>query len=102
MINLNGFEQSLKNNAPPQQASVYLQALWYDAKGDWNKAHSLVDGLEGSAAAAVHAYLHRVEGDNRNANYWYRRANKPMPDISLKEEWKLLVVQFLNGKHDEY
>ncbi len=92
-MNLNEFEQSLTNNAPPQNASVYLQALWYDAKGDWNKAHSLVDSLQGSTAAAVHAYLHRVEGDNWNANYWYKRANKKMPDISLKEEWKRLVEE---------
>lgn len=92
-MNMNEFEQSLTNNAPPQNASVYLKALWYDAKGNWKKAHSLVDSLEGSTAAAVHAYLHRVEGDMRNANYWYRRANKPTPDISLKEEWKMLVKE---------
>lgn len=96
-MNLNEFEQSLKGNAPPQQASVYLQALWYDADGDWKKAHSLVDNLEGSTAAAIHAYLHRVEGDSGNANYWYKRANKQMPDTSLKEEWKLLVEECLNG-----
>lgn len=93
MMNLYEFEQSLTNNEPPQQASVYLQALWYDAKGDWNKAHSLVDNLNGSTAAAVHAYLHRVEGDKWNANYWYKRASKQMPDISLKEEWKTLVEE---------
>ncbi len=97
MTNLNEFEQSLKHNVPPQQASVYLQALWYDAKGDWNKAHSLVDSLQGSTAAAVHAYLHRLEGDMGNANYWYKRANKQMPGIGLKEEWKTLVEKCLNG-----
>lgn len=88
------FEESLKTNELPD-VSVYLQALWYDAKGDWNKAHSLVDNLSGSTAAAVHAYLHRVEGDTWNANYWYSRAGRKMPDKSLQDEWKVLAEELL-------
>ncbi len=95
MMTPSAFEASLSNNAPPQNISVYLQALWYDAKGDWNKAHQLVDSLPGSQAAAVHAYLHRVEGDNWNANYWYSKAGRKMKEISLKEEWKELTEELL-------
>ncbi len=97
MITINDFKTSLQKNEPPQNASVYLQALWYDANGDWNKAHSLVDSLQGSTAAAVHAYLHRVEGDNWNANYWYKKANKKMPDVSLQEEWKALAEELISS-----
>lgn len=93
MITMNDFETSLQGQEPPKETSVYLQALWYDAKGNWKKAHSLVDDLEGSTSAAVHAYLHRVEGDNWNANYWYKRAGKTMPDMSLQEEWNALVEE---------
>ncbi|MDQ2753668.1 MAG: hypothetical protein M3R72_11665 [Bacteroidota bacterium] len=89
------FENSTKQNQLPSGASVYLQALWYDAKGDWKTAHNLVDSLEGSTAAAVHAYLHRVEGDNGNAGYWYKRADRKIPEISLQEEWKRLVEELL-------
>ncbi len=41
-------------------------------------------------ACLIHGYLHRVEGDLGNAQYWYRRANKFMPDNSLEEEWNRL------------
>ena len=95
MVTLTAFEKSLENITPPEKLSVYLQALWYDAKGDWNKAHRLVDSLSGSTAATVHAYLHRVEGDNRNANYWYQKAGRKMSDVSLQEEWKELVKELL-------
>lgn len=91
------FEKSLAGQHPPPHASVYLQALWYDAKGDWDKAHSLVDSLADKTACRVHAYLHRVEGDNWNASYWYSRAGKSMPAISLKEEWQQLVQSLLQG-----
>ncbi len=95
MISPETFEQSLKNGQAPQGISVYLQSLWHDAHGDWQSAHDLVDSLPGSKAAAVHAYLHRVEGDHWNANYWYNRAGRKMPDVSLKEEWKTLVAEFI-------
>lgn len=91
MTNIQAFEESLSGNQPPANASVYLQSLWYDAKGDWDKAHSLIDHLSDKTACRVHAYLHRVEGDRWNANYWYTKAGETMPDVSLKEEWVMLV-----------
>ena len=37
--------------------------------------------------AWVHAYLHRKEGDQGNASYWYSRADRKMPQGSLNKEW---------------
>ena len=93
-MNTVAFEESIQKNMPPE-VSVYLKALWYDAKGDWQKAHNLVDNLDGKTAAAVHAYLHRVEGDTWNANYWYTRAGRKMPNLTLQEEWRALVNELL-------
>jgi hypothetical protein len=39
----------------------------------------------------VHAYLHRKEGDSWNADYWYRKAGKKRPDVSLEQEWETIV-----------
>ena len=89
------FKDSLKENQPPPDLSIYLLSLWYDGKGDWNKAHSLVDSLSGQEAARIHAYLHRKEGDLGNANYWYRQAYSQMPATDLKIEWRILVESFL-------
>ena len=85
------FKNSLAKDFPPEGLSVYLQALWYDAKGDWQTAHDLVDQLDGQTAAHVHAYLHRKEGDRWNAQYWYNRAKQPMPNQSLDAEWEELL-----------
>ena len=82
------FRESLAHENPPADLSVYLQSLWYDAKNEWNKAHSLVDSLEDKTACWVHAYLHRKEGDKWNANYWYTKAGKTMPADSLTKEWE--------------
>lgn len=89
------FILTIENDEQPPNLPLYLQALWYDAKGDWNKAHSLIDSLDDDNSCWVHAYLHRKEGDTSNADYWYKRAGKTRPDISLSEEWKNLAMEFL-------
>lgn len=76
--------------------SPILLALWYDAKGNWDLAHDQVDHLQGKSAARIHAYLHRKEGDQWNANYWYSKAGEEVPSQSLEEEWESLVKRFLS------
>jgi len=94
-MQLTAFQLSLKDDLLPAGISVYLLAMWYDAHGNWDKAHKLVDSLEDAAACWVHAYLHRKEGDDWNADYWYRKAGKKRPDISLEQEWETIVKSLL-------
>ena len=61
-MNAEEFRASLTQEAPCKELSAPLTALWWDAKGDWSRAHTLVDELETLAGMAVHAYLHRKEG----------------------------------------
>ena len=79
----------------PANVSVYLESLWYDGKGDWDKSHTAIQDVEDKNAAWIHAYLHRKEGDIWNADYWYNRAGKKRPATSLHEEWENLVKEFL-------
>ncbi|MDR6289324.1 MULTISPECIES: hypothetical protein [Inquilinus] len=79
--------RSLADDRPPASLTPPLAALWWDAKGDWAKAHGCVDSEDGSDAAWAHAYLHRKEGDLGNAGYWYRRAGRPVSALSLDQEW---------------
>ena len=72
-----------------------LAALWHDARGDWEQAHTVVQDDHSADAAWVHAYLHRKEGDISNARYWYTRAGKPEFTKSLDEEWDALAKAFL-------
>lgn len=77
------------------ELSLELQSLWHDVKGDWEKAHTLVQDLNTKEAAWVHAYLHRKEGDISNAAYWYRRAGKPEFKGGLGHEWEEIVTALL-------
>ena len=94
-MDISGFKATLSANTPPAEFDVCLQALWHDAHGDWNAAHRLVDSLEQEDAYHVHAYLHRKEGDQGNASYWYRRAGKPKPSYPLQHEWEEITILLL-------
>ncbi|WP_161855047.1 hypothetical protein [Bradyrhizobium sp. CCBAU 051011] len=91
------FRASLADNAPASGLDQPLAGLWWAAKGDWDRAHKIVQD-EGSAEAAwVHAYLHRVEGDLGNAGYWYRQAGQPVAKDSLEAEWERIVTALLGS-----
>ncbi|MEB2785193.1 hypothetical protein [Algoriphagus persicinus] len=85
----------LKSEDKINHYNPILKALWYDGNGDWERAHDQVDSLDGKDAARIHAYLHRKEGDQWNADYWYRRAGETSPDLTLEEEWADLLGRFM-------
>jgi hypothetical protein len=85
------FKASLDGAAPAPDLSAPLAGLWWAAKGDWDKAHKLVQDEDTAHAAWVHAYLHRVEGDLGNAGYWYRQAGQPVAKDTLEAEWERIV-----------
>ena len=94
-MDLEAFRASLSGAAPPAGLGGALDALWYEAKGDWDRAHRLAQGESGAAGAWVHAYLHRVEGDAANAAYWYRQAGRPVAQAPVKDEWAQVVQALL-------
>jgi len=93
-MTIEDFRGSLTASSPPASLTPALTALWWDARGDWERAHSCAQDDEGPEGAWVHAYLHRKEGDRGNAGYWYRRAGKAFCEESLSEEW-LSITQTL-------
>ena len=82
---------------PPGGLSDLLASLWWDKKGDWDKAHFIAQSIPTVQGSAVHAYLHREEGVMWNADYWYSRAGRQRPNIPLEEEWRQLVEEMLAG-----
>lgn len=77
-----------------------VRALWHESAGDWEAAHRTVQELDTPEAALVHAYLHRREGDEANAAYWYRRAGRPVQRGALDEEWNAIASELLPAPHD--
>lgn len=95
-MDLQEFTLTASRDAPPAGLIPALEALWYLRKGDWHRAHSIVqEHEEAPAYAQIHAHLHRIEGDPANAGYWYRRAGKKATAMALEDEWKMLVTKFL-------
>ena len=86
------FKQSLAADAPPAGLSLAAAALWWDAKGKWDRAHECAQEQEDKVGAWVHAYLHRKEGDLSNADYWYAQAGRSRPNATLDEEWAEIVM----------
>ncbi len=95
-MDLQDFRQSLKAERPPRGLPAPLRALWHEARGNWDRAHQIVQSEGGQAAARVHAYLHRREGDLSNADYWYSRAGAERPRGPLEKEWESLVGSLLD------
>jgi len=95
-MNPEQFRVSVAEEAPRDGLSAPLTALWWDAKGNWARAHALVDELETKDGMAVHAYLHRKEGSASNAEYWYDRAGRGFHRSSLDDEWTALVEALLS------
>jgi hypothetical protein len=94
-MNTEEFRASLSQEEPPALLPAPLAALWWDVKGDWARAHALVDELETPEGMAVHAYLHRKEGEAWNADYWYKRAGRGFHRDTLEGEWEALVEGLL-------
>lgn len=99
-MTLTEFRSSVQD-APSPAAGLapLLQALWHDARGDWDRAHQLAQDVETKDGAWVHAYLHRKEGDPDNARYWYRRAGRAESAASLDDEWTEIADALLSA-HD--
>ncbi len=87
------FRKAVGGATAPAGASGAVLALWHDARGDWDGAHSAAQDDASKAGAWVHAYLHRKEGDPGNAGYWYARAGRRMPaaGVTLEAEWEQIA-----------
>jgi len=94
-MTLQELRDSLRTHGPPEELSLALAGLWWDAKGNWAKAHESAQRDGTPAGAWVHAYLHRKEGDLSNAAFWYQRAGKVPASGSLEEEWNQITGSLL-------
>jgi hypothetical protein len=94
-MDLTEFRASTAMNEPPAGLGLPLQTLWWEAKGDWTRAHECAQADRTRAGSSVHAYLHRVEGDLSNAGHWYSRAGRPPVSGALADEWAALASEFL-------
>jgi hypothetical protein len=95
-MTIDELRQSVSAATPPEGLSQAVTALWYDARGNWEEAHRIAQDVpDDEGGAWIHAYLHRKEGDEGNAAYWYRRAQQPVARDSLADEWARIATALL-------
>lgn len=91
------FKTTLSSSKPSEDLPDLLKAMWYEGKNNWEAAHNIAQDISSKDGSWIHAYLHRKEGDQGNAAYWYHRAGKPIPRVSLQEEWEQIVTELLQS-----
>ena len=91
------FRSTLVQAHAPEGLTPALRAMWEDAKGNWNEAHSIAQTIADETGSWIHAYLHRKEGELGNAGYWYRRASQPAASDTLEAEWARIVSRLLSS-----
>lgn len=80
------FILTLDGDEPPPFATPVLHAVWHGLRGDWDAAHELAQAQDDPEGAWVHAWLHRIEGDLGNAEYWYQRAGRQPRHDATRDE----------------
>lgn len=58
------------------------RALRHLEQGDWQAAHAIAQEHASPLGSWAHGVVHLMEGDLGNARYWYRRADRNVPDLS--------------------
>lgn len=63
-------------------------------EGNWEAAHGIAQADDTKLGAWAHGIVHMLEGDRRNAGYWYDRAGRDLPSQdSINEEIAALKAQ---------
>lgn len=96
-MNYDTFKASVSSDDMPDNLNQGLQALWQEAKGNWEASHDIVNDMPNALGSWIHAYLHRVEGDLSNAAYWYRKAERPVCEDSLESEWENIAKDIISA-----
>jgi hypothetical protein len=68
----------------------HIEALELASQGHWDDAHAIVQSASDRVSCLIHGYLHRLEGDQGNARYWYQRGGEDLDINALQAEWERL------------
>jgi hypothetical protein len=63
----------------PASVTPIAKAVRHLEAGDWQAAHVIVQNDATTLGCWAHGIVHLIEGDLANAQYWYRRAHRPLP-----------------------
>jgi hypothetical protein len=76
--------------------SALLKAIQLAQSNDWEGAHQIVQAYSDDSACWIHAVLHKIEGDEENSRYWYRKCKTSYEDFLNANEELNAILEFLN------
>jgi hypothetical protein len=56
------------------------QAVQLALNGEWDASHKIAQDYADPTANWIHAVLHKIEGDEWNSKYWYKRTTSRQYD----------------------
>ena len=76
-----------------------LHCLYLIKRNKWNMAHNIAQDIPTNFGSYLHGLLHRIEGDNWNAGYWYRQAEVEGFQGSIENEWRIIATKYLQESY---
>ena len=61
------------------EPSALSRAMLFLEAGQWQPAHEIVQKESSPLASWLHGIVHILEGDLKNAQGWYKSADRPFP-----------------------
>jgi len=79
-----------------------LEAVEKALGGNWQAAHVIVQDEDSARAAWLHAVVHRMEGDLKNARYGYGRCGRSLREgVSTDAELREIRAEIREGSEAE-
>lgn len=72
-----------------------IKALELALNGEWDASHKIVQEFSDHYANWIHAVLHKIEGDEWNSRYWYKRTNGKNYEDFQDAQAELIQIQSL-------
>lgn len=84
--------KALANQELSPDFTIHEKALWFTNHDEWEKAHELIQSENDSLSSLIHGYLHNIEGDHWNSDFWYRRSGYTLP-VGRDKQWDFIIEQ---------
>ena len=76
---------------------LILQSLYLIKQNEWEKSHNIAQDIYTNFGSIVHGLLHRIEGDDWNAKYWFSQGSYSGFHSTIDQEWDNIADKYFNS-----
>lgn len=73
-------------------------AVEFALNDEWHNAHLIAQDSNHKLAHWIHAVLHKIEGDEWNSRYWYKKTDKHYEDYADSRAELKAILQILENQ----